>query len=223
MKKLLQSLLILGAFGQIALLAQAQTTQKILFVDMAKLYESDYRANDVRTKLQADSQKAQADLDRMMKDRDALVQQFKELDEQSSNPTATAEAKAKSQSAAQAKVQEIRAKEAEAGKFRENVSRELQQQFQERRSVIMDDISKVASDVAKKDGAAVLIDKSSPTMYGFPVVIYSDPAFDITSEVAAEVAKTKPVATPATPAPSAAAPAETSAPADAAAPQAPKG
>jgi outer membrane protein len=226
MKKLLQSLLILGAFGQVALFAQAQPAQKILFVDMAKLYDGHYRAIEARAKLQADGQKAQAELDRLSKEINALVQQFKELDEQSNNPTATAEAKTKSQAAAQAKYQEIRSKQADATKFQENVGRELQQRNKEVQGMIMEDIAKLAADVAKKDGATVLIDKSGPTMFGFPAVIYSDPSFDITAEVAAEIAKTKPVATPATtpttPAPTPAPPADTSAPADVTAPVAPK-
>jgi outer membrane protein len=208
MKKLLQSLLILGAFGQIALLAQAQSAPKILFVDMAKLYDGDYRAIAERAKLQADGQKAQAELDSMSKDINALVQQFKELDEQSNNPTATTDAKAKAQAAAQQKYQEIRARQADASKFQENVGRELQQKGKETQNILMEEIAKLAADVAKQDGATILIDKSGPTLFGIPAVIYSDPASDITAEVAAEIAKTRPA--PVAPAPTPAAPADTS-------------
>jgi outer membrane protein len=219
MKKLLQSLLILGAFGQAALFAQAQTAPKILFVDMGKLFDGHYRTIAEGVKLQADAQKAQAELDLMIKDRNALVEQYKELDDQSNNPTATAEAKSKAQAAAQQKVAEIRQKEADAQKFQENIARELQQRRKENQGIIMEEIAKIASDIAKRDGATILIDKSGPTLYGLPSVIYSDPSLDITAEVAAEIAKSRPVDTPApAAAPAASAPAPSAAPADATAP-----
>jgi outer membrane protein len=212
MKNLLKSLLILGAVGQMALFAQTPVAPKILYVDMAKLYDGHYRVIELRAKLQADEQKAQANLDGMSKDINALVQQYKELDEQSNNPTATAEAKAKSLAAAQQKGQEISEKQAEASKFQQSVLRELQQRNREIQSMFMEEIAKTASDVAKRDGATLLIDRTGPTLTGLPTVLYSDPSADITSEVAAEIAKTRPVATPAAPAPTAETPAP--APAD---------
>jgi outer membrane protein len=211
MKKLLQSLFVLGAFGSAALFAQAQPSPKILFVDMAKLYDGHYRTAEENAKLQADSQKAQAEIDRLNKEGNALVEQYKELDTQASNPLATNDAKAKAQSDAQAKLQEIRAKQVEVSKFHDTASHDLQTRKQQFQSMMMEEISKIASDIAKRDGATLLIDKSGPTLIGLPAVIYSDPSLDITDAVAAEINKSRPVPTPAAPgapaAPAAAAPA----------------
>ena len=215
MKKLLQSLFILGAFGQLALFAQAQTAPKILFVDMAKLYDGHWGATAERAKLKAAYQKAQGEFDQMIKDRDALVEQYKESDEQSNNPAATAEAKAKAKSQADQLIQQVRAKESDAAKFQDNVGRELRQRDQEIHNRFFEEIATVASDVAKREGATTLLDKSGLTTDGISPVIYSDPSLDITAEVAAEIAKSKPAPTPATP--DATAPA-TPVPADAAAP-----
>lgn len=211
MKKLLQSLSILGAFGSAALFAQAQPPPKVLVVDMVKLYEGHYRTVEENAKLQADSQKAQADLQALGKEQDALVAQYKDLAEQSNNPTATNEAKAKAQSDAQTKMQEAQAKHAELIKLRDTATQELQQRRQQFLQMMMEEISKIASDVAKREGASLLFDKSSASL--LPSVIYADPSLDITSQVADEINKSRPVPTPATPA--AAAPSAPTAPAGA--------
>jgi outer membrane protein len=199
MKKLLQSLFVLGVFGLSVLCARAQTAPKILFVDMSKLAEGHYKWKSGMEALQTDSEKAQAAIDGMNKERDALIAQYNELRDQSHNPTATKEATTKAGDEALSKVQEIRAKTADIAKFQDNAGRELQGRRQELIGGIMSDIDKVAAAVAKSDGATLLVDKSAPSGIGFPVVIYSDPAADITDQVAAEIAKSRPVVTPAAP------------------------
>jgi len=209
MKKILQSLSIIAAFGAAALAAHAQSAPKILFVDMQKLYDGHYRTVVEQAKLRADEQKAQAELDRMVKERDALVAQYKELEEQSGNPTATAEAKAKAQSDAQAMIPEINAKEGDLAKFQEAVGRELQSRGQQFHSQLIEEISKIAADIAKQQGATLLLDKSGPSLIGVPAVVYSDPSADITDAVAAEINKTRPApAAPSASAPAADAPAK---------------
>jgi len=145
----------------------------------------------------------------MVKERDALVAQYKELEEQSGNPTATAEAKAKAQSDAQAMIPEINAKEGDLAKFQEAVGRELQSRGQQFHSQLIEEISKIAADIAKQQGATLLLDKSGPSLIGVPAVVYSDPSADITDAVAAEINKTRPApAAPSASAPAADAPAK---------------
>ncbi len=52
-------------------------------------------------------------------------------------------------------------------------------------------------------GATLVVDKSGPTLFGIPTVIYADPAYDITDDVIKEVNKDRPA--PAAPAAAAAA------------------
>jgi len=73
---------------------------------------------------------------------------------------------------------------------------------------MVEEISKIAVDIAKKHGATILLDKSGPTLIGVSNVLYADAAYDITDEVAAEINKSRPATPAAAPAatPSAAAP-----------------
>ena len=80
---------------------------------------------------------------------------------------------------------------------------------------MIEEITKVAVDIAKKKGATFLLDKSGPTLVGVSNILYFDPSLDITDEVMAEINKDRPAMTPApaaTSAAPAAAPASTDSP-----------
>jgi len=203
MNKALRILSALAAFGAATMVAQAQPAPKIFVVDMAKLYESHYKTEEHITKLRADEQKAQVELERLNKEGNALVEQYKELVEKATNnPLASADAKTKAEQEAQAKMQEIETKKQEIQVFRGNVERQLQQRMKTFRDIILEEISKTATDIAKRKGATVVVDKAGPSGIGISNFIYLDPAYDITEEVLKEVNKDKPAAA-AAPAPAA--------------------
>ena len=56
------------------------------------------------------------------------------------------------------------------------------------------------ADLAKKQGATLVLDKSGPTLFGIPAIIFADPAYDITQQVIDEVNKDRPPAPATTPA-----------------------
>lgn len=206
MKKTIQSLLALAAFSATALIAQAQPAPKFLVVDMAKLYDGHYKTEEQNAKLRADDQKAQEELDKLNKEGNSLVEKYKELVDQSNNPAATAEAKSKAQTEAQKLLQDIQRKQGEVQSFQTNTRNSLQQRIQTFRSLMVEEISKTAVDIAKRKGATFLLDKSGPTLIGVSNILYSDAAYDITDEVAKEVNKDRPASSPAAAAAPAAAP-----------------
>jgi outer membrane protein len=196
MKKSLQSIFAIAAIAFTALTSHAQTAPKILVVDLAKLFDNHWKTQEQQAKLQADLSKAQDQLAQIAKDGNALVEQFKELDEQSKNPTATTEAKAKAQGDAQKLYEEIQQKRSEQNSFAQNSRNSLQQRFQTFKTLMIEEISKSAVEIAKKHGATILLDKSGPTLVGVSNVLYFDPSLDITDEVMTEVNKDRPAVTP---------------------------
>ena len=207
MKKSIQSIVAVAAIALSALTTHAQTAPKILVVDLAKLFDTHWKTQEQQAKLQADETKAQDQLAEITKSGNALVEQFKELDEQSKNPTATAEAKTKAQAEAQKKYEEIQQKRSEQNSFVQNTKNTLQQRFQTFKTLMIEEITKASVEIAKKKGATFLIDKSGPTLVGVSNVLYFDPSLDITDEVSAELNKDRPAVTPSatssTPAPAA--------------------
>ena len=200
MNKSIQSLLALAAFSATALFAQAQPAPKILTVDMAKLYDGHYKTEEQNAKLRGDEQKAQEELEKLNKEGNTLVEKYKELVDQSNNPAATADAKSKAQTESQKLLQDIQRKQGEVQSFQQNTRNSLQQRIQNFRSLMVEEISKTAVEIAKKKGATFLIDKSGPTLIGVSNVLYSDTAYDITEEVSKEVNKDRPAGAPAAPA-----------------------
>lgn len=194
MKKYIHSLLALAAFGATALFAQAQPAPKILVVDMAKLYDGHYKTEEQNTKLRGDEQKAQEELEKLNKEGNTLVERYKELVDQSNNPAATAEAKSKAQGEAERLLEQIQRKQQEVQSFQQNTRNSLQQRIQTFRSLMVEEISKTAVEIAKRKGATILVDKSGPTLIGVSNILYSDPAYDITEEVSREVNKDRPAA-----------------------------
>jgi outer membrane protein len=196
----------LAFLGAAAPGAFAQPALNIRIVDMAKLYDGHYKTIEQGTKFESDQQKAQAEVDRMSKEGNSLVEEYKSLAEQANNPALSPEAKSKAQNDAEKKMEAIRAKQQEVQTFAQNTQNSLQQRLQTFRSMLIDEIAKTAGEVAKKKGATILIDKSGPTGFGISNLVYTDPAYDITDEVMAEINKEKPAGTPAAPAASGATP-----------------
>jgi outer membrane protein len=151
---------------------------------------------------------AEDELERLNKEGNGLVEQYKELVEKATNnPLASADAKAKAEQDAQAKLEEIENKKQEIQGFRANVERQLQQRMAAFREQILEEISKTATEIAKRKGATILVDKAGPTGIGISSFVYLDPSYDITDEVLAEVNKDRPAAPAAAVAPAAATPA----------------
>ena len=213
MKNSIKSLVAIAAFGALALGVSAQPAPKILIVDMAKLYDTHYKTLEQNAKIQADDQKAQEEVEKMNKEGNGLVEEYKALNDQSNNPTLSAEAKSKAQDAAQKKLESIQNKQREVQTFIQNTRNSLGQRLNTFRSLMLEEISKVATDVAKRKGATLLIDKAGPTGIGISSFIYSDPAYDITDDVMKEVNKDRPVGAPTAPAADKGAPATGSTPA----------
>ena len=200
MKNPINSLVAIAAFAALALGAQAQPAVKILVVDMAKLYDTHYKTLEQNAKIQADDQKAQEEVEKMNKEGNALVEEYKSLNDQSNNPALSAEAKGKAQDAAQKKLEAIQTKQREVQTFIQNTRNSLGQRLNTFRSLMLEEISKVAADVAKRKGATLLFDKAGPTAIGISNVIFADPGFDITDDVMKEINKDRPAGAPTAPA-----------------------
>ena len=65
------------------------------------------------------------------------------------------------------------------------------------RDLLLEEISKIVTDVGKRRGATLVVDKSGPNLLGVSTVIFSDPAYDVTDEVMKEINKDRPPAPPA--------------------------
>jgi outer membrane protein len=192
MNKRIRFVIALAVAGIAATAAQAQSAQKIMVVDIAKVYESHYKTAEQNALLQADQKKASEELQRRAKEIDGVVAELKDMEEQLQNPVTTDEAKKKIQEEGSKKLQDLQGKQREAQGMQSNLQRLFQERIGQFRALLLDEISKVAADVAKKKGATFLVDKSGPSVIGVPVFLYTDASVEITDAVIAEINASKP-------------------------------
>ena len=197
MKNPIKSLIALSALVVLTAGASAQPTVKLLVVDMAKLYDTYYETVEQNAKIQSDDQKAQEEVEKMNKEGNALVEEYKGLNDQSNNPALSSDAKAKAVAAAQAKLEAIQEKQRAVQTFIQNTRNSLGQRLNNYRAVALEKIGKAAAEIAKRKGANLLLDKAGPTGIGISNLVYADAAFEITDEVQKEINKDRPATAPA--------------------------
>lgn len=199
MKNPIKTLIAIAALGGFALSAAAQPAAKILVVDMAKLYDNHWKAIEYHAKLQADDQKAQEDVGKMNTEGDALIADYRTTAEQVNNPALSAEAKGKAQAEAQKKYDAITQKQRQVQQFIAETRQILQTRLSNFRGVMLEEISKTATDIAKRKGATIVLDKAGPSQYGISNILYFDAGYDITDEVMKELNKDRPAGAATTP------------------------
>ncbi|MEO0054936.1 MAG: hypothetical protein RLZZ50_883, partial [Verrucomicrobiota bacterium] len=165
MKKLLASLCALAALaGLAASPAAAQPALKVAIVDMAKILDAHHKTEEQNAKLKSDEAKANEELEKINKEGQALVEQLRKMEEEGKNPALSTEAKEKLQGEMRAKIEEIQKKQNEVQSFRGNTQRSLQQRIQNFRKLMFEEISVTVTEVAKKKGATLVLDKSGPSL-----------------------------------------------------------
>lgn len=210
MKQMFRTVLATAALALGATSLVAQPAIKLVVVDLAKVFDNHYKSEEARTKFQTLEQRYQQQGEELVKQGKLLVDSYQEAVEQAKSALLTPEAKAKAEGEVQRKEQEIRQKQEALQQFQVASRNDLQQRMKNHRDMLLEEITKVVSELAKKQGATLVLDKSGPTLFGVPSVVYADPAYDITEDVIKEVNKDRP---PPAPAPAAGTPAPATPPA----------
>ena len=192
MQKALRTLIVLGSVLLGATLLQAQPALKVVVVDMAKVYDTHYKTEEANAKFNDAAQRAQEQLDLINKQLQTAADEYKQLMEDARSTIKNEQARAKAEADANTKRGEIERMQNEAQAFRVNTQRSLQQRAKNHRDLIMDEILKVVNDFARARGATLVLDKSGPSVFGVPVVLYADNGYDITEDVVKEVNKDRP-------------------------------
>jgi outer membrane protein len=195
MKSHLKPLTALLAFALIAAAGSAQSL-KVGVVDMANLFDEHYKTAEKNIVFQEEQERVKAEIERLNGQGLALQEEAQGLAEQLNNPVLKDDAKAGIEQQARTKVEEMQRKQQEMNALMQNSSESLKQRIMNFRTLLMDEISQVAQEVAKRQGITMLFDKSGPSLLGMPAVLYAEDGLDITAEVLTEINKNKPADAP---------------------------
>ena len=173
--------LLLATACCVPLFAVAQPAPKVFTVDMVKVFEVHPQTKQQQAALRAEEQKASEQLKKLEGEARALNDKLKDQQSKFDDPTIAASQKDAIRAEGQKTLQALQAKQAEGQQLLSKTQGELQQKVQASRGQILQDIAKVAGEVARRKGGTLVYDRGS--------LVYSDPAYEITNEVMAEVTK----------------------------------
>ena len=183
MIRLEKTLVLAVAVGASIFVAQAQPAINVMTVNLADAYDGYYRAKEANEKLRVQQDKAQGQIEALNEEGNALVESYQEMVEQSKNTALTKDARSKAAEDAQKKLEEIQTKQAEITQFGQNTQRALAQRQKTHRDLMFDEITSIVSDMATERGATIVLDSSGPSVFGAPIVLYADEAYDVTEEL----------------------------------------
>ncbi len=171
--------------------AQAQT--KIVTVNMSECFDAFYetelvnaRMESLRTNLEADLQQRQRALEEKAM---PIQERIMEIQE---NPGLSQSAKQAQMAELQVEIEPLRREEMQLQQYAQQRQNEFRERFIRNRQNLIDKISNVATTIAIREGASILLDSSDILGNGVSTVIYRDQSLDITSKVIAELNRDAP-------------------------------
>jgi len=182
MKKLLITLLALSAVNA----AFAQSSTKILTVNVARLYDSYWKAQEAEAKFQSSIENAQQEIQSMIQEGVQMTEKVQSLQQESASPAISENRKQEIAQQIQQDIRLIQQKEQEVNQFRQQTDRQLQQRRQAITELRLSEIQEVVSEVARSKGADLVLNTQ-----GLAVVFAND-ALDITDEVLTKLNADKP-------------------------------
>ena len=201
--------LLLG-FLFLAPASLAMADLKVAVVDLSKAFDAYYKTKDAQARIKEKEEGYQKDIQDMKVDYDHMVEEAQKLRDDSQDPTLSPQAQGDKKKALQAKVQDLQNMERKIQETSTERNRELQDEIVRRHKEIVDEITKVVTDYSAPQGFDLVVDKSSSSATGVPVVLFnSNKLVDITPDVITRLNSTAP---PAGSAPAATAPSGGAAP-----------
>ncbi len=188
--KLTRLLLPVFALCAAASVSFAQSP-KIVVVDLGVLYDGHHKTVAFNQQMDEDEKTANAKIEELNTAGNALIAQYQEQLKVFESAESTEAQKDEATTKGQELVQQIQEKQQELAAVRQQSAQYFQGRIQAFRDELLQEITTVATEVAKEQGADFLFDKAGATMAGLPSLLYAKESHDITAAVAARIEDNK--------------------------------
>jgi Skp family chaperone for outer membrane proteins len=158
---------------------------KVATVDMAKLFDGYNRAKAVEAAIEADLDKIASEVQRRQNEGRQMMEAMEDLRQKQMNTALAQEARDAAKKQARELEDKLEARRVEFEKFQADSRKSMAEKQRLQREKIYDEIQNAATAVARKQGANMVVNISEKTNAGLPVVVYSEPTWDITPSVLA--------------------------------------
>jgi len=175
-----KSIIILSLFLFSTLGLQGKSI-KIATVDIDRIYNEYYKAQEAQKKLETSLENAQKEVDRLRKEGEVLVEALNQTENQD-DPTLSPEKVKKATNEINLKREEARQKEIEFRQFVREAQETLRAEEIEYRKVLFAEIRAKITEISKAKKASLVLDTSGKNSNGVSTIYYSSPRWDITDE-----------------------------------------
>ncbi len=185
--KSFRSLILIAVFAAIATLlplpAHGQAAIKIAAVDMSKVFNEYYKTKKAEAELKDRAQGYDKEMRERIGDVKKLEDELKKLQEDAENPAFTDDKRAEKRKAMETKLTEYRMLGTQVQDTAQLRKKDMMDQREKMKTTLVDEISKVIQDKAKKDGYTLVIDRSGVTFSGVSPFLFIQESLDITADI----------------------------------------
>lgn len=173
---------------------------KIAAVDMGKVFAEYYKTKKAESELKDRAGGYEKELRDRAGELEKLREDGKKLQEDAENPAFNEEKRVEKRKAVETKATEFRLLAQQLQEMKNNRERELKDQQNRVRGAIVEEISKVIQDKAKREGYSLVVDKTGLTLSGVSAFIFVQDSLDITADIIKTLNATAPAGAAAAPA-----------------------
>ena len=177
------SYLLVILFVSLAPLSTFGQQIKIASVDMSKLFSDYYKTKKAEKELKEKAASYEKELKVRVAEVQKIEEDGKKLQDEVENPALTEDKRGEKRKVLDTKRTEYRLIVQQLNELKQSRERELKDQQNRVRSTIVDEISKIIQDKAKRDGYMLVIDKTGLTLSGVSPFVYVQDSLDITNDI----------------------------------------
>ncbi len=183
MRKVIKLLLPVFAMGALAFNA-ANAELTVLTVSMQKLFDGYYKSEQANQRLESIREQAVSEAQEKEKELQGFADQIRAMQEELQNPVLSDESKEAKQAELQQLAAQGQQRQREFQQWQQATMNNLNQQGQDIRRSLIEEIMKLVNEIALRDyDADLVLDTSDILGSGVPTVIYASDSMDITEKV----------------------------------------
>jgi outer membrane protein len=163
----------------------ASADLKVATVDLGQAFDAYYKTKEDISQLKQKELDAQKDVQAKNADYERIGEEVTKLDQESKDPTLSAEARLEKAKARDLRGGDLDAARRSLSEFVDERKKELQDEYLRRRNAVVAELTKVINDYSSAQGYDLVLDKTSASVTsGVPIVLFSSSKLpDITADV----------------------------------------
>ena len=167
--------LIAGACGAAEL--------RVATVDLDKVFTAHPKTQAAEADLKVAEDSIQAEMEQMVAEGRGLEDAVAKLREAAKNPMLTESARMSKRNEAEDKLTELQEFQLRVRRTQETKLKKMREQVMKSRQGIVDEMTVAVAEFAKEEGFDLVLDSSGMTMNAVPLMVYSNPEFDVTDKL----------------------------------------